>query len=349
MTKPSVYELAEKWDRVLVRLSNGRLAGLKNFTHYGDIKYIGVVEKEQWHQDWELDDEDYAHTIDLWNAYDRKSYLHYFDIDAIVFLSNSSEVTDALDFGCDEDISWDWDINNPHNLKFKKGDVVVIDRAENRSSYVRMLGKVGTIVDAEYTPYVDDERITYRVRVDGYKNDYQENGLWVFHDESSLELYNPQCDDQLDAYTYSMFSTRYNITEIDDIIKGENNNIMNGILAIYEEKQLRKINKKYDDLEQSIKLSDERYKTWLECTTTLTNLYKEDKRVTTEDFAPIQLSKDTLANLHILYETREEELRKLSEKRREVQSQLIMCDTYDQKQEVLRRYNIINKNGKVNG
>lgn len=270
MTKPSVYELADKWDRVLVRLSNGRLAGLKNFTQDGDIKYIGVVEKEQWHQDWELDDEDYAHTIDLWNAYERNSCSHRFDIDAIAFLSNSSEVTDALEFGCTDDIDWDWDINNP------------------------------------------------------------------------------QCDDQMDTHKYIVAGTRYNMTEIYDIIKGDKNN-MNNILEIYKEKQLRKISKKYDDLEQSIKLSDERYKTWLECTTTLTNLYKEDKVFTTEVFAPIQLSKDTLANLHILYDTREEELRKFHSKIAEVNAQLFMCDTYDQKQEILRRYNIINKNGKVNG
>lgn len=274
MTKPSVYELADKWDRVLVRLSNGRLAGLKNFTHYGDIKYIGVVEKEQWHQDWELDDENYAHTIDLWNAYERNSYSHRFDIDAIAFLSNSSEVTDALEFGCDEDIDWDWDINNP------------------------------------------------------------------------------QCDDQMDTYEYCVSSRSMGKSQIfrKTFFEGvDNNNMMNGILSVYEEKQLRKINKKYDDLEQSIKLSDERYKTWLECTTTLDKLYAEDKIVSFEH-ANIELSKDTKIKLRtFVYDKREEELRKLSEKIREVQSQLIMCDTYDQKQEILRRYNIINKNGKVNG
>ena len=238
------------------------------------------------------------------------------------------------------------DINNPHNLKFKKGDVVVIDHAENRSAYVRMLGKVGTIVDAEYTRYIDDERITYRVRVDDSPNEYQENGLWVFHKEKSLKLYNPQCDDQLDAYTYSMFETRYHI---DDIIKGDNNNMMNEILEIYEEKQLRKINKKYDDLEQLIKQTDERYKVWLECTKTLNKLYAEDKIVSFAH-ANIELSEDTKKKLRtMVYDKREEELRKFYSKKAEVNAQLSMCETYDQKQEILRRYNIINKNGKVNG
>ena len=76
---------------------------------------------------------------------------------------NYERVLSRLHYGCGETIDWDWDINNPHNLKFKKGDVVVIDNAEKRSAYVRMLGKVGTIVDAEYTRYIDDERITKEI------------------------------------------------------------------------------------------------------------------------------------------------------------------------------------------
>ena len=243
------------------------------------------------------------------------------------------------------------DINNPHNLKFKKGDVVVIDHAENRSTYVRMLGKVGTIVDAEYTRYIDDERITYRVRVDDSPNEYQENGLWVFHKEKSLKLYNPQCDDQLDAYEYAIQKLGLNDNPYnrDYIIKGEKQNMMNEILEIYEEKQLRKINKKYDDLEQLIKQTDERYKVWLECTKTLNKLYAEDKIVSFAH-ANIELSEDTKKKLReMVYDKREEELRKFYSKKAEVNAQLSMCETYDQKQEILRRYNIINKNGKVNG
>ena len=114
-------------------------------------------------------------------------------------------------------------------------------------------------------------------------------------------------------------------------------------------KQLRKIHKKYDDLEQSIKQTDERYKVWLECTTTLDKLYAEDKIVSFAH-ANIELSKDTKKKLRtMVYEPREEELRKFYSKKAEVNAQLSMCETYDQKQEILRRYNIINKNGKVNG
>ena len=336
--KPTLKDIEDNYERVLLRLHSGELAGIVD----NNTSQLQVLRKTHW-----IDEE--ITTADLDNSYNGTYSTTDFNIDAIAFLSNKSLVNDAILYGCGETIDWDWDINNPHNLKFKKGDVVVIDHAENRSAYVRMLGKVGTIVDAEYTRYIDDERITYRVRVDDSPNEYQENGLWVFHKEKSLKLYNPQCDDQMDTYNYSMLGIRYHMTEIDDIIKGDNNNMMNEILEIYEEKQLRKIHKKYDDLEQSIKQTDERYKVWLECTTTLDKLYAEDKIVSFAH-ANIELSEDTKKKLRtMVYDKREEELRKFYSKKAEVNAQLSMCETYDQKQEILRRYNIINKNGKVNG
>lgn len=335
--KPTLKEIEDNYERVLLRLHSGELAGIVKNAQ----PQLQVLRKTHW-----IDKG--ITTADLDKSYNRKNAVTDFYIDAIAFMSNKSLVNDAIVFGNTELIEWDWDIDNPHNLKFKKGDVVTIHDTEYRPSYGQVVGKIGTIVDAEYAQLLDDERITYRVRVDNYKNEYQEQGLWVFHDESSLELYNPQCDDQMDTYCYSMFRTRYNITEIDDIIKGDNKTMMNGILEIYEEKQLRKIHKKYDDLEQLIKQTDERYKVWLECTTTLNKLYAEDKIVSFAH-ANIELSEDTKKKLRtIVYDKREEELRKFYSKKAEVTAQLNMCETYDQKQEILRRYNIINKNGKIN-
>ena len=338
--KPTLKDIEDNYERVLLRLHSGELAGIVD----NNTSQLQVLRKTHW-----IDEA--ITTADLDDSYNGTYSTTDFNIDAIAFLSNKSLVNDAILYGCGETIDWDWDINNPHNLKFKKGDVVVIDHAENRSAYVRMLGKVGTIVDAEYTRYIDDERITYRVRVDDSPNEYQENGLWVFHKEKSLKLYNPQCDDQMDEYEYAIqkLGLNDNPHNRDYIIKGEKQNMMNEILEIYEEKQLRKINKKYDDLEQLIKQTDERYKVWLECTKTLNKLYAEDKIVS---FAHpnIELSEDTKKKLRTLvYDAREEELRKLYSKKAEVNAQLSMCETYDQKQEILRRYNIINKNGKVNG
>ena len=331
--KPTLKDIKDNYERVLLRLHSGELAGIVD----NNISQLQVLRKTHW-----IDEA--ITTADLDNSYNGTYSTTDFNIDAIAFLGNKSLVNDAILHGCDETIDWDWDINNPHNLKFKKGDVVVIDNAENRSAYVRMLGKVGTIVDAEYTRYIDDERITYRVRVDDSPNEYQENGLWVFHKEKSLKLYNPQCDDQLDAYTYSMFETRYHI---DDIIKGDNKT-MNNILDIYGDRKREKINKHYEQLMEQTKLADERYAIFKDCSNKLDKLYKEDGIVTNYLVEP-RLAEKTKKRLEELAELREEEYCKLNNKIKEVDAQLSMCETYDQKQEILRRYNIINKNGKVNG
>ena len=331
--KPTLKDIKDNYERVLLRLHSGELAGIVG----NNTSQLQVLRKTHW-----IDKA--ITTADLDKSYNGTNSMTDFNIDAIAFLSNKSLVNDAILYGCGEIIDWDWDINNPHNLKFKKGDVVVIDNAEKRSAYVRMLGKVGTIVDAEYTRYIDDERITYRVRVDDSPNEHQENGLWVFHNEKSLKLYNPQCDDQLDAYTYSMFETRYHI---DDIIKGDNKT-MNNILDIYGDRKREKINKHYEQLMEQTKLADERYVIFKDCSNKLDKLYKEDGIITNYLVEP-RLAEKTKKRLEELAELREEEYWKLNNKIKEVDAQLSMCETYDQKQEILRRYNIINKNGKVNG
>lgn len=161
------------------------------------------------------------------------------------------------------------------------------------------------------------------------------------------DINNPQCDDQMDAYKYCMVGTRYNITEIDDIIKGDKQNMMNEILEIYKERRREKINKKYDDMENAVRQCDPRYKVWRECTNTLLKLYEEDK-ILANAFAPINLSDETRKRLNAIDKTRCEDLHDLSDKLNEVQAQLSMCETYEQKQDILRTYKIIKENGKVN-
>lgn len=236
---------------------------------------------------------------------------------------------------------------------FKIGDEVRILGTENRGRYEQILTKKGKIVyiSSYIDPYRHIENTNYYVEIPEYANEHQIKGWWVFKNTNSLRPISDEVTygDQMDAYKYSMLGMRYDMTEIDDIIKGDNNNMMNEILEIYEEKQLRKIHKKYDDLKQLIKQTDERYKVWLECTTTLNKLYAEDK-ICNFAHANIELSEDTKKKLRtMVYDAREEELRKFYSKKAEVNAQLSMCETYDQKQEILRKYNIINKNGKVNG
>lgn len=238
---------------------------------------------------------------------------------------------------------------------FEIGDKVRILDSERKPRYEQLMYKIGKIVriSTYIDPCIHTENTNYYVEIPEFINEYQGNGWWVFKNAKSLRLILDEvtCGDQMDAYEYAiqMLGLNNNPHNRDYIIKGDKQNMMNEILEIYEEKQLRKIHKKYDDLEQLIKQTDERYKVWLECTTTLDKLYAEDK-ICNFAHANINLSEDTKKKLRtIVYDKREEELRKFYSKKAEVNAQLSMCETYDQKQEILRRYNIINKNGRVNG
>ena len=334
--KPTLKEIEDNYERVLLQLDNGRLAGIKRVR--SEDYY--VVEQQDWNY--------HAVAIELSRGYNRESSYGY-NIARIKFLDTKNELTDFMDYGSETDITdWDWDVNNPHNLKFKKGDVVRICKSESRIYYDQMRGRIGTIVDAEYKQYVDDERITYRVRVDDYKNEYQDRGLWVFHDESSLELYNPQCDDQMDEYEYVIqkLGLNNNPHYRDYIIKGENKT-MNNILDIYGDRKREKINKHYVQIMELTKLADERYAIFKDCSDKLDKLYKEDGIITDHLVEP-RLADSTKKRLEKLVELREEDYCKLENLMREVHAQLSMCETYEQKQDILRTYKIIKENGKVN-
>lgn len=158
------------------------------------------------------------------------------------------------------------------------------------------------------------------------------------------------CDDQMDAYEYAiqMLGLNNNPHNRDYIIKGEKQNMMNGILEIYAEKRRNKINKKYDDMENVIKRCDPRYKVWRECVDTLVKMYEEDNN---HDFllSTVKITIETAKKVRANDKLRTQELNDLSDKLNEVQAQLSMCETYEQKQDILRTYKIIKENGKVNG
>lgn len=331
--KPTLEEVQDNYKRVLLRLSSGELAGIVERRDVFD-----VYRRERW-----IDRT--ISTVDLFSAYERNCCTSQYNIDAIAFMVDEKQVDDFIR-NDEHDIEWDWDIKNPHKLKFAIGDVVKICDTEGRPYYRTMVGKVGTVVDANYERLVDDERITYRVRVDNNPNEYQEKGLWVFHEEKSLELWNVRGDDRLDAMTYSLAHTRYSMIEIDDIIKGETNN-MDNIVEIYKDRKCEKIDKKYKDLRESVRNTDPRYKIFKECVDTLDKLYKEDK-VVTPCYNDIQLSEETTKKLIQLDECRIEECEKLHKFVYEVIAQLQMCETYDQKMNILKTYKIVKENGRVN-
>lgn len=232
-------------------------------------------------------------------------------------------------------------------LKFKEGDVVKIRDTEGRPYYKTVINKVGTIVNVNYEQLIDDERITYRVRIDHEVNEHQTKGLWVFHEEKSLELYNTQNDDQMDAYKYYIAHTRFSVKEIDDIIKGDN---MNNILEIYES---RKANKLFEETKaqiEKVKMADPTYKAWKSAVDTINKIYAKD----IDRYGEIcprepKLSENSEAKMTELNSSYSNKRRAIDKEIEEIKAQLSICETYEQKQNVLKLYNVINADGKING
>lgn len=237
---------------------------------------------------------------------------------------------------------------------FKIGDEVRILDTENRDYYKQILTKKGKIAQiTNYKHFEDDrEHTKYYVEIPEFQNEYQSDGLWVFHNEMSIAptTFEVSCD-CLDASVYATEKIADWIKVLSDTNKEEPNNMKENymkILEIYKERRSEKINKKYDDMENAIKQSDPRYKVWKDCVDKLSELYKEDQVPTTDHFAPVKLSDETLKKLNTNHLIRCEDLNDLSDKVNEVQAQLSMCETYEQKQDILRTYKIIKENGKVN-
>ena len=367
--------LINHYTRVVVELSNGRICGLK----YDETNTLCCVWKDYWDKP---DHSEMCGEIDIVTAYNQNSCSNR-NIVKCSILSSAERVDQCVRT---QTMPYAWDcVNTTNNLKFKKGDNVIIKSTEHRDSYKGALECIGTIVDAECVQYIDDERITYRVRIDNLDNKYQTDGLWVFHEEKSLEL----CDDaQNDTFNYwlsartngkqqYLINKNYGITRadypaiqqlhtlsdyIDDCIaqavldqpteetktfniKGENE--MKRIVELYEERNRGKIYTEYNKKCTKIKLADENYKVYKECLDKLIPIYEKTKQ-SFHNITEPYLSEETAKKLDELALKKEADLTKLENELDEIKAQISMCETYEQKQSVLKLYKVIDENGKLN-
>lgn len=122
---------------------------------------------------------------------------------------------------------------------------------------------------------------------------------------------------------------------------------MNRILEIYYGRKRDKINAEFGKKCDKIKLADENYKVYKECVDKLAPIYEKTKQ-TFHDITKPYFSDETNKKLDELNLKREEELTKSDIEIDEINAQLSMCETYEQKQSVLKLYKVIDENGRVN-
>lgn len=118
------------------------------------------------------------------------------------------------------------------------------------------------------------------------------------------------------------------------------------IINIYKEREITKINKKYDAKEEKIKREDANYKVYMTCVEMLKPIFEEQKRYLS--ITEPEMSKDTLSKLEKVRNDMRNAISKLNTFIDEVNAQLSICENYDQTQVILKRYNIIDDNGKIN-
>ena len=223
---------------------------------------------------------------------------------------------------------------------FEINDVVIIKKIGNKSSYEPILNKKGVVVDFvnSYDAYTMTTRRKYYVDVNGHKNEYQPQGYYVFEDETCLERVYQNArvcvPDKLNAIAYGVKREEF-------CIKKENETME--ILELY-----------YDIKKGEI---DDKYKKDFE---RLRNSIPEIKRVkeffeTMRDVKGLRLAFEYEWDKHPQYM---EQLNKLNEKYDkklaeidaefiEIRAMLSECETYEQKQNILKAYGVIDEHGKL--
>ena len=223
---------------------------------------------------------------------------------------------------------------------FEINDVVIIKKIGNKSSYEPILNKKGVVVDFvnSYDAYTMKTRRKYYVYVGGYQNQYHSQGYYVFEDENWLERVCQDArvcvPDELDAITYAVKREEF-------CIKKENKTME--ILELYYDIKKGELDDKYrKDFER------------------LRNSIPEIKRVkeffeTMRDVKGLRLAFEYEWDKHPQYM---EQLNKLTEKydkkqadlrleRNEIGTMLSACETYEQKQNILKAYGVIDEHGKL--
>ena len=217
---------------------------------------------------------------------------------------------------------------------FEKGDRVIIKYNGGKPSYDRAMFKQGTITQVRTYDRYDT---VYYVELDcGMINENNGMNSWCCTEQMLMK--------HKETKDFTVVRTRWTTDDIKNIIK---ENKME-ILEIYYERKLSKLlDNKNEELAKAQK-KDENYVKIQNLADELAKLSK----VTTMTFGIQYNNYEYCDEVKSLFEKIEnkynQKTRELVVLRQEVEAQLLMCETYEQKQNVLRNYEIIDEKGKIN-
>lgn len=222
--------------------------------------------------------------------------------------------------------------------KFKVGDEVrIIKIADKRSCYKGLCNHTGVV---KYIRKYRDET-TYYLQLSDRVNPAQEQG-WFVYDEEDLEfkcgIYNEPPIRAEHAWTCEF------LTDGVPNIKIKEEKKEMELLDIYFNEKIKQLEIKHDAKCDKIKLKDPIVRE-LEA---LAEKYKDVKGLSIFTTYEYQFSQEILEEMNKCDKDYRIQREKLSSLEYEIKAQLDICETYEQKMNVLKAYGVIDEQGKLN-
>ena len=220
---------------------------------------------------------------------------------------------------------------------FEINDVVIIRKTGNKSSYEPILYRKGVVVDFvnSYDNSTMTTRRKYYVDVSGYKNEYHSQGYYVFEDETCLER----------AYQNARVCV---LDDIDDALKREEfcikkENKTMEILEFYKNVKkgeiLRKKTKALEKLKSKHPV--------INAVKNFADMMKDVKGFAFNWDFDWDEDKEFYKKIEETNNRYDKQMAELDANYREIKALLTDCETYEQKQNILKAYGVIDEHGKL--
>lgn len=219
-------------------------------------------------------------------------------------------------------------------MKFKKGDRVVV---QDRTSI--NFGKYGTVI--ECATYFAN---SYRVQIDDTPD------FWIYGECQLGHLFEPKhlaCD-YMDAREYAIGTVKplgsftFNIKDFEELFEKEKKEME--LLNIYFDKKQKEIKEKYKEKDVKIRCKDPVYKELAD----IAKKHKDVRGVVCYAGCDFEFSDEIRKAIIKNDRDCDVQIDDMYALKKEIIAQLDICETYEQKMNVLKSYGVVNENGKLN-
>lgn len=220
---------------------------------------------------------------------------------------------------------------------FEINDVVIIRKTGNKSSYEPILYRKGVVVDFvnSYDNSTMTTRRKYYVDVSGYKNEYHSQGYYVFEDETCLER----------AYQNTRVCV---LDDIDNALKREEfcikkENETMEILEFYKDVKKGEIRRKKIKALEKLKSKHP----VINAVKNFADMMKDVKGFVFNWDFDWDEDKEFYKKIEETNNRYDKQTAELDANYREIKALLTDCETYEQKQNILKAYGVIDEHGKL--